>query len=68
MPMSRHRNAWIVVIALTLQVIGFLMFTRTAGLVLMFLGLGLSFLSLKLHYDKSEPKTNHYQLIPKTGK
>jgi hypothetical protein len=68
MLMTRHRNAWITVIGLMLQVIGSSMFGSTAGVVLVFLGLGLSFLSLKLHYDNSEPKTKHYQLIPKTGK
>ena len=68
MLMSRHRNAWITVIGLMLQLIGFSMFGRTAGRVLVFLGLGLSFWSLKLDYDNSEPKTEHYQLFPKTGK
>jgi uncharacterized membrane protein len=56
---------WMGVIGMALQGIAFFIHARTAGLVLQFIGLGLVFWSLKMHYDNSESRNTGYQLIPR---
>ena len=55
-------------LGLMMQAIGFAMHSRTAGLILAFSGLGVSFWSLKVLYEVSESrKMNTYELFPKSG-
>ena len=53
-------------LGLMMQAIGFAMHSRTAGLILAFSGLGVSFWSLKMLYEVSESrKMNTCELFPK---
>jgi uncharacterized membrane protein len=53
---------------LMLQAAGYFMRARTPGLILEFVGLGVFFLSLKVLYEISEPRTPTYELFPKNAK